>query len=78
MTYMLIWLVELKAILQKASFSLTFWKQFSSIRDIRGMKSTVSFYPCSPIKFLIYKLEWWNPPLTSSFSCSIVRFRGHG
>ena len=46
-----IWLVEFKSILHKANFFLTLLKTLLSNRDIHGMKTTVSNYPCSPIKF---------------------------
>ena len=50
MTYMLIWLEELKAILHNANFSCLLENTFLEI-DEYGMKTINLIFPCSPINF---------------------------
>ena len=57
-----IWLVELKAILQKANVSLSYCKDFSLIKQDKYVLKNHSLNYSFQNKVLLLKLECWEPP----------------
>ena len=73
-----IWLWSSRLFSVKPTLSYLFKTLLQHLKkwDKYGMKTIVSTTLVHPSKFYLEKLEWWDPPLTSLFSCSELSVTG--
>ena len=75
-SYMHIWLVEFKAILRKANFILSLQNISSTSKNWDMAWKPLSLLLLFRLQILLEKLECWDSPFTSLFSCSELSVTG--